>query len=224
MSTIGSRIKEKREQAKLTQDQIAEYLGIAKSAVSGWENESAQPRYKRLEALARKLNTSVEYLMSGTGDKTLAPNNDLSDSSAIHNAEKIDIARRIPLISWISAGAWCESPDQFAPGDAEEWLPLPNNASEQTFALRVEGDSMTAKVPGARSYPHGTVIYVDPNKEVTNGARVVARAPNGKYTFKTYFEDAGRMYLKAINTDYPPIDITENLHICGVVIGSYLPE
>lgn len=224
MTTIGKRIREKRELAGLTQDQVAEYLGVAKSAVSGWERDSAQPAFKRLDALSRKLNTSVEYLINGRGDKSLASKNDLGDSSNLSNAEKIDIARRIPLISWISAGAWCESPDQFAPGDAEEWLPLPNNASEQTFALRVEGDSMTAKEPGARSYPHGTVIYVDPNKEVTNGCRVVARAPNGTYTFKTYFEDAGRMYLKAINADYPPIDITESLHICGVVIGSYLPE
>ena len=225
MSTIGKRIKEKRESAKLSQDQVADYFDIGKSAVSGWERGTSQPSYKKLEGLARVLHTSVDYLVSGKRDKSLASNNDLGDSLAIHNAEKIDVARRIPLISWISAGAWCESPDEFAPGDAEEWLPLPNNASEQSFALRVDGDSMTAKEPGAaRSYPHGTIIYVDPNKQVTNGARVVARAPNGTYTFKTYFEDAGRMYLKAINSDYPPIDVTDNLHICGVVIGSYLPE
>lgn len=129
----------------------------------------------------------------------------------------------IPLISEVNAGAWCESPDNYAPGDAEEWLPAPRNAGARTFALRVVNDSMTSPYPGQRSYPDGMIIYVDPDKEVTNGARVVARA-NGDYTFKSYIEDAGRKYLKPINPTYEKIDITDDVHICGVVIGSYLPE
>ena len=129
----------------------------------------------------------------------------------------------IPLISWVAAGHWCESPDSYEPGDAEDWLPAPKNAGSRTFALRVINDSMTSTYPGQRSYPHGTIIYVDPDKSVTNGTRVVARA-NGEYTFKSYIEDAGRKYLKPINPTYDKIDITEDVHICGVVIGSYMPE
>lgn len=129
----------------------------------------------------------------------------------------------IPLISEVNAGSWCESPDNYAPGDAEEWLPAPTNAGPRTFALRVVNDSMTSPYPGQRSYPHGMIIYVDPDKEVINGSRVVARA-NGDYTFKSYIEDAGRKYLKPINPTYEKIDITDDVHICGVVIGSYLPE
>jgi len=73
------------------------------------------------------------------------------------------------------------------------------------------------------SDPEGMIIYVDPDKPVTTGSRVVARA-NGEYTFKTYVEDSGRKYLKPINPTYDKIDITEDVHICGVVFGSYLPE
>lgn len=129
----------------------------------------------------------------------------------------------IPVISWVSAGSWCESPDNYAVGDAEQWIPKPYNAGPHTFALRVTGDSMTAAYPGQRSYPAGTLIYVDPEKEVTNGCRVVARA-GGEYTFKTYVEDAGRKFLKPINPQYQMIDITEDTHICGVVIWSSMPE
>lgn len=129
----------------------------------------------------------------------------------------------IPLISWVSAGRWCESPDNYAPGDAEEWMPKPRNAGPRTFALRVNNDSMTSPFPGQRSYPHGTIIYVDPDREFVSGSRVVARA-GGEYTFKVYVEDAGRKYLKPINPTYDKIDVTEDVHICGVVVGSYLPE
>ena len=134
-----------------------------------------------------------------------------------------EVPRKMPLIGWVRAGDWCESPDQFAVGDAEEWLPRPGNAGPRAFALRVQNDSMTAQHPAQRSYPEGTIIYVDPDKPVINGSRVVARA-GGEYTFKTYVEDAGRKLLKPINPQYPTIDITEDVHICGVVIGSYLPE
>lgn len=138
-------------------------------------------------------------------------------------AEHDALAGYIPLVSWVTAGAWCESPDTYQPGDAEEWMPKPKNAGPRTFALRVINDSMTSPFPGQRSYPHGTIIYVDPDRDVKNGDRVVARA-GGEYTFKTYVEDAGRKYLKPINPTYDKIDITESMHICGVVIGSYFPE
>jgi len=148
-----------------------------------------------------------------------------SDRKSVKEVEPVYKARdnKIPLISWVSAGTWCESPDNYPVGDAEDWLPAPRNAGSRSFALRVINDSMTSPYPGQRSYPHGTIIYVDPDKPITNGCRVVART-NGEYTFKAYIEDAGRKYLKPINPTYDKIDITEDVHICGVVIGSYMPE
>lgn len=130
---------------------------------------------------------------------------------------------RMPLIGWVAAGDWCESPDNFAPGDAEEWLPRPDNAGPRSFALKVINDSMKSPYPGERSYPPGIIIYVDPDKPVTNGCRAVARA-NNEYTFKQYVEDSGRVYLKPLNPQYPTLDVTDDVHICGVVFGSYMPE
>lgn len=148
-----------------------------------------------------------------------------SDGAEGHdNAASLGFAENtVPLFGWVKAGEWCESPDQFMPGGFEALLPRPPGTGPRAFALRVQNDSMTSPYPGQRSYPEGMIIYVDPDKPVTNGARVVARA-NGEYTFKAYVEDAGKKYLKPINPAYPTIDITEDVHICGVVIGSYLPE
>lgn len=150
----------------------------------------------------------------------------------IHHGQDMDNATRllrnpqlVPLISWVTAGAWCESPDNYAPGDAEEWLPCPSRHSARTYALRVIGDSMTSLIPGERSYPHGTIIFVDPEKQVEIGSRVIARLPGSSdATFKTYTVDAGIPYLMPINSRYPTIQMPEGTHICGVVIGSYWPE
>jgi len=131
----------------------------------------------------------------------------------------------VPLISWVQAGAFCESPDLFSSGDAEEWLPCPSRHSKGTYALRVKNDSMTSLSHGERSYPHGTIIFVDPERAHTVGSRVVARLPgSSETTFKVYTEDAGQPYLMPINPKYPSIAIPEGTAICGVVIGSYWPE
>lgn len=131
----------------------------------------------------------------------------------------------VPVISWVKAGEWCESPDNFAPGDSDEWLMCPSRHSPGTYALKVSGDSMTSSTPGDRSYPHGTIIFVDPDRAYQVGSRVIARLPgSAEATFKVYSEDAGVPYLMPINPRYPAIRMPEGTKICGVVIGSYWSE
>ncbi|MCO1336216.1 XRE family transcriptional regulator [Microbulbifer sp. OS29] len=133
------------------------------------------------------------------------------------------IQGRVPLISWIQAGAFCEPIDIFEPGDAENWMPCPVKHSDRTYALQVKGDSMTSPYPGHKSYPEGTIIYVDPEVPATNGCRVIAKL-DGEATFKTYAEDMGRIFLRPINPSYPAMDITgKNVSICGVILGSFSP-
>lgn len=84
---------------------------------------------------------------------------------------------------------------------------------------------MTNPYPGQKSYPEGVIIFVDPNKPYENGSRIVARDPiSGEATFKQYIEDAGRKFLKPLNPQYKIIEISGEIHVCGVVIGSYQAE
>ncbi|MFI2810162.1 LexA family protein [Microbulbifer sp. JSM ZJ756] len=130
---------------------------------------------------------------------------------------------RVPMISWEDAGNLCGLDETFDP-DAVEWLPCPVSHSDQSYALRVSGDSMTSPYPGQRTYPEGAIIFVDTNKKVTNGCRVIAKL-DGEVTFKTYSEDMGRTYLRPINPSYPAMDITDKeISFCGVVLGSFIPE
>ncbi len=80
---------------------------------------------------------------------------------------------------------------------------------------------MTA--PYGKSYPEGTIIYVDPEKEAIPGKRVIARTEYG-HTFKELaINDFGERYLKALNPHHQPI-FGEGIEICGVVIGCYSGE
>jgi SOS-response transcriptional repressor LexA len=177
-----------------------------------WETGITQPNGENLLKLAGALNRTPDFIVGGLHE--------------VHNTTELKRKPElVPLISWVQAGAFCESPDLFSPGDAEEWIPCPSRHSPGTYALRVKNDSMTSLSPGERSYPHGTIIFVDPERAHTVGSRVVARLPSSsETTFKVYTEDADQPYLMPINPKYPSIPVPEGTIICGVVIGSYWPE
>ncbi len=89
---IGDRIKQRREALGITQDQLADALGIAREAVSQWETGETKPRYKRLRPLADVLKCSVNHLTGGTDnampeDRLLRKYRALSDA----DRETVDI-------------------------------------------------------------------------------------------------------------------------------------
>ena len=56
---IGNKIKELRKQRGVTQEQLAESMGISFQAVSKWENNIAFPDITLLPVLARYFDVSM---------------------------------------------------------------------------------------------------------------------------------------------------------------------
>ena len=65
---INQIIREKRKELSLTQEQIAEFLGVSTPAVSKWERGSTYPDITLLPALARLLRTDLNTLLSFSDD------------------------------------------------------------------------------------------------------------------------------------------------------------
>lgn len=61
---INEIIKEKRLQQNMTQEQVANYLGVSTSAVNKWEKNISFPDITLLPSLARRLNTDFNTLLS----------------------------------------------------------------------------------------------------------------------------------------------------------------
>lgn len=57
------KIKELRERAGLTQEQLADKLNVSRPAVANWERGAACPRTVILTQLAQALNCSVQELL-----------------------------------------------------------------------------------------------------------------------------------------------------------------
>jgi phage repressor protein C with HTH and peptisase S24 domain len=65
METLGSRLKVLRRQRNLTQQKIADALGVSKTSVIYWEKDENIPKHESLIALARTLGTTTEWLLNG---------------------------------------------------------------------------------------------------------------------------------------------------------------
>lgn len=64
---IGSKIKKSRTDAKITQEQAAEALGISRQTISNWENEKFYPDIVSVVKMSDLYSVSLDYLLKGEG-------------------------------------------------------------------------------------------------------------------------------------------------------------
>ena len=61
--SLGEILKEHRTRCKMTQEFVAESLGVTRQAVSKWESGAADPSTSNLIALAKLYGVSVEEIL-----------------------------------------------------------------------------------------------------------------------------------------------------------------
>ena len=83
MVLIGKRIKELRTKYKLTQVELAEKVGVTKSTIAAYENDSRQPSYEVLIKLANIFKVSIDSLLLDRSGSVLEVNG--------LNAEQLDL-------------------------------------------------------------------------------------------------------------------------------------
>jgi SOS-response transcriptional repressor LexA len=220
---IGNRIKLAREVAGMSQDELGKAIGITQQAIQKIEDGRTQmPR--KLAAIATALGVKQEWLLTGNDaysniieGEVIRP--ELPPGFANVEPYQPKTLLRVPVISEVQAGEWCEAVDNYYPGDGESFEFCPVDAGPHTFALRISGNSMTSPIPGEDSFRQGDLVFIDPDREVRPGDYVVAKILNSQEaTFKQYVEDAGRRWLLPLNPKYEKIEFVEGMHICGRLI------
>ena len=64
-TAIGSYIARKRKERNLTQEQLAQQLGVSNKTISKWENGKCMPDYSVIQALCEALGVTIPELMDG---------------------------------------------------------------------------------------------------------------------------------------------------------------
>ena len=68
--SLGDALKEYRTRCKMTQEFVAETIGVSRQAVSKWENGSSDPNTSNLIALAKLYGVSAEELLKEIKDSS----------------------------------------------------------------------------------------------------------------------------------------------------------
>ena len=63
--SLSEMLKENRTRCKMTQEFVAETIGVSRQAVSKWENGTSEPNTSNLMALARLYGIPAEDLLKG---------------------------------------------------------------------------------------------------------------------------------------------------------------
>ncbi|MFA5338829.1 MAG: transcriptional repressor LexA [Candidatus Omnitrophota bacterium] len=106
--------------------------------------------------------------------------------------ELLDSPNKIPIISSIAAGQ-----PKLAYEDTEGYVEI---ARENTFALKVKGESMIDA-----GIMDGDIAVIRKQKTADNGDIIAALLDNNEVTLKKLKIGAGKPFLEAANKKYPPI-------------------
>ena len=84
--TFSDKIKRAREVAKLTQNELAQEVGVSQRTIASYESGGAKARRSTTEKLARALKVSVKYL---SDDNCLDPLEDIEKDEYIDQARAL---------------------------------------------------------------------------------------------------------------------------------------
>ncbi|MDC4389655.1 helix-turn-helix domain-containing protein [Acinetobacter baumannii] len=212
METLGTRLKNQRKSKKLTQQQVADAIGVSKTSVIYWEKDENLPKHDSLMALAQILGVTSNYLLHGKE----------SDSLDKNITAPFPIAGRlVPVISWVQAGTWTTADSVPMGTQFKEWLPPNPKCGKNGYGLIVVGESMSP------DFRPSDKIYVNPDFQIsdlkTGDLVIVACDGETEATFKKLIVESNGMYLEPLNPKWHEkiIPLREGCKLVGKVVGLY---
>ena len=208
--TVGDRIRQVRQEQDVTQQELADYIGVSKQAVYKYENNIVTniPTDK-VDAIAKRLKVSPAYLMGW--EERPGPSQPTQKATIPPGFIPMPKMVKVPLVGSIACGT---------PILAEQNIDGHVDAPEDIrcdFALRCKGDSMI----GAGIHD-GDAVYIHIQPEVENGEIAAVRIGE-EATLKRVYYDGTTLTLVPYNNAYAPMVYTgpqlEDVHIEGKAVG-----
>lgn len=201
---VAKRIKLRRENLGLTQEQVSQKIGVNQDSYQQIERGDVNPsRY--LYEISVALECDMAWLLSGKDDSNV-------EHITLNNTD------RVPIISFVQAGLWTES-CSMEDSTGFEYLQTDLDLSESSFALRIKGQSMEP------DFIEGDMIIIDPTIKPMPGEFVVAVNGEEEATFKKYrelgYDEHERMQFELIplNRDYPSMSsLKQQIRIIGTMV------
>jgi len=172
MQTLGKQIKEARKALNMTQNDVADKIGVTVQAISQWENDKTVPTFGNLNDLQILLQFRWGDEISGR-DLIVGMHQSFTDVPAI----------RAPLVSWEKPETWSTvefSMEHTATLPPDEFLEVRWKPIGDIYALKVRDGRMR------EDFTSGDIIIIDSGRAAEKGDFVVAEC-KGSVTFGRFF-------------------------------------
>lgn len=115
-NSVGKRIETLRKSKKVSQEDLAEKVGVSRTTVYKWESGTSVPNYANMQALARALETTVSFFTDETSFEYTEEESKGENEVALRVGSELcaaDITYETP-----AEEAYCDKPKlQGKPGD-----------------------------------------------------------------------------------------------------------
>ncbi|AYO54173.1 LexA family protein [Acinetobacter wuhouensis] len=211
---LKDRLKEARKNAKKSQQDVVDAIGITQSALSQLETGRVDSS-SHLAAIAKFLGVDAYWLQTGSGTSKVE-NKDSSFTNVVINESPL---YKIPVLDFVQAGIFHESGYDGVNPKGETYTTYRSCRPDSVFSLEVSGLSMSPE------FAPGDKLVVDSAKEPYPGCYVIAQNGSHEATFKKYrvtgYDEHGRetFELVPLNPDFPIMNsIQHEIRIIGVVV------
>lgn len=219
------RLKLLRKERKMTQQMLAQKIGVSRSTVAMWETGSNEPDNDTLVRLALLFNCSTDYLLEKSDvrvdDHLLDIVNELPDDVLQGDGNALDAlnnatAVRIPVLGTIPAGIPLEAIEEVL-----DWEEIPRDwtrGGKEYFALRITGNSMEP------DYRDGDVLIIRRQDDCESGDDCAVMVNGDDATFKRVRKSERGVSLTPLNPAYETLFYTNEeanelpVRILGVVV------
>ncbi|MFL4357258.1 helix-turn-helix domain-containing protein [Streptococcus uberis] len=217
------KLKQKREELGLEQQELAELIGVSKQAYFKWEKGFSKPTKANIAKLEKVLKVSEGYLTEDEISSLYKQLTEPNQEKAITYVRDLVSSQKIVSISEkrseyhvyekLSAGIGAS-----VYGDLDYDVVYYNEELPHDFASWVDGNSMEP------TYQNGEVALIRETGFDYDGAVYAVVWDSQTYIKKVYREEEG-LRLVSINKDYPdkfaPFD--ENPRVVGKIVGHFMP-
>lgn len=93
--TLSEKILELRKAKGLSQEQLAEKIGVSRQSISKWETGESVPEIERLTELSNVFNVTTDYLLKPSEVDELSIRTELLEKQQQDLIEKADVKSRI---------------------------------------------------------------------------------------------------------------------------------
>ncbi|MGV3205649.1 XRE family transcriptional regulator [Streptococcus suis] len=222
----GIRLKERRNEKKYSQSELANLLDINRASYNKWESGKSIPNQKNLSAIAKILDVPVTYFESEynivNNYLQLTPGNQLKaedyveelllsqQTSNVISLFSVQVLSDIQLSAGLGEGFFDEFETETVYSDEEQY--------GYDIAAWIEGDSMEPV------YKSGEVALIRSNGFDYDGA-VYALSWNDSVYIKKLYRDEDGFRMVSLNKNYPEkfIPYEDEPKIVGLVVGHFMP-